>query len=279
MHCGGDLARMKQFIEEGVELSNNSIFEFLKSVVCMFVLAPYNLVNTVSTRIIYLKRSCIAKMLLCSVAISAAVTLVNACVMIYFGQFSLTLGKFPLIIMIADTVILILLYFLFGSIDFVTYSQLDALSLTKNTEEKQTQDVTAEDSEFQDFQETEASTVTEEPKAEDSVNKEISTDSGTANVNEDSASQECADGHGGNAETAFWVERLAAERRQIFIGIKLSKDERKLLDKELDRSEEISEFLSEHALAVAEAAANTEDLSNLEMLDINVIPSKFRALA
>lgn len=270
---------MKQFIEEGVELNNNSIFEFLQSVICMFVLAPYNLVNTVSARIIYLKRSCIAKMLLCSVAISVAVTLVNACVMIYFGQFSLTLGKFPLIIMIADTVILILLYFLFGSIDFVTYSQLDALSLTKNTEEKQTQDVTAEDSEFQDFQEIEASTVTEEKKAEESVNEEISTDSGTANVNEDSASQECADGHGNNAETAFWVKHLAAERRQILIGIKLSKDERKLLDKELDRSEETSEFLSERALAVAEAAANTEDLSNLEMLDINVIPSKFRALA
>lgn len=281
MHCGGDFAGMKQFIEEGIELNHDSPLQFLQSVVCMFVLAPYNLVNTVSSRIIYLKRSCIAKMILCAIAIAGIVTLTNGGIMIYFGRFSWTLGKFPLVVMAISTAVLILFYFLFTLVDFVTYSQLDALSLVK------TEDSSAGDgaTKFESTGKHDEIEGDEDTREHSEIEGDVGTRKIVAAVDKEQVCEaegkfEQSDEAEGKLEpgTSF-LRRMVGESCFLSLGVKLSTEERAVLQEELETAEEKSEYLSERALAVADAAANTEDLANLEILDINVIPSRFRALA
>lgn len=256
---------MKQFIDEGTNIDISSPIKAVQTIVTLIILAPYRMIDTVSTRIIYLKKSQIMKMLLYSVVIACIITAINAGIMLYLDIFSLTAGKFPIASMLIGIAILIAAYFALGVIDFVAYSQLDALVLMNtdtNTELSEAEEATelSEDSQSED-------------KHSETIKKDLSAEFS------DSMKEEEANSVKNSIDNTFSLGKWSISNSDINIGKTLSNDELLILQEEITNSIETSEYLAASTLAHYDTDEVMEDTINLDVLNIGVIPTKFRALA
>jgi hypothetical protein len=295
---------MKKFIKGETEINFSSPVSFMQSAACLALLAPYRLVDTVSTVIIYLKKAYIAKMLLYALTISGFITAANTVALVYLGRFSLTRGKLPLVVLIASTIVLLMAYLFFGVVDFTAYSQLDAL-----VADEKCADTDSAAGEAADIDSAAEEAVSGGFGVESATEGRNSADSSKSAENEDvSASNTIgnpnmmSEGLGMNIDLPNGVDTAKDAglrgkannskedkhyvggpwlkgKRKIVIGVNLSKEEETSLKNEIQQSENPSEFLSEEFLASVKVSEIIEDDANMEFLGINVIPSKFRALA
>ena len=285
---------MKKFIKGETEISFSSPVSFMQSAACLALLAPYRLVDTVSTVIIYLKKAYIAKMLLYALSISGFITAANTVALVYLGRFSLTRGKLPLVVLIASTIVLLMAYLFFGVVDFTAYSQLDALVADEKCAGTDSAAGEAASGGFGVESATEGRNSADSSRSAESVDVSTSDTMGNPNMMSEGASMnidlpnsvDIAKDAGlrGKANNSKEDKHYVGgpwlkDKRKIVIGVNLSEEEETSLKNEIQQSENPSEFLSEEFLASVKISEIIEDDANMEFLGINVIPSKFRALA
>lgn len=119
-----------KFFEYQTPIDLSSPFNFLRSILINLVFAPFKLVVEIGRKIVFLPRVAIDRFLLSSIIISIIHTVIQVLVLLYRNSFSLWFGKFPIILSLAATVCLIILYFIFNSMSFVIYEHLDKMYAT-----------------------------------------------------------------------------------------------------------------------------------------------------
>lgn len=113
-----------------IKLETDSVFSFICSLLILVVFAPFRLTINLSKRIVFLAREGIDKMLFLSVLIGVVLTIASTVVQLIQGRFSLLNGTFPIILMIAGCIILVLLYFAFSSAKLIAYSSSRSAEMT-----------------------------------------------------------------------------------------------------------------------------------------------------
>lgn len=114
---------MVKFIEEDFEISKENPFDMLKSLLIMVLVAPARYLLTIFSKVLYLPKAILEKVLLCATIISASISLTNVAVSLYFKSFRVSSLFFQ--ITVISTIVLVLFYFIFAMSSIVLYEQMD----------------------------------------------------------------------------------------------------------------------------------------------------------
>ena len=147
----GDNNRAMKFIEHCIEFKTDNPSELLKSVIVLTLTAPYRLVTEISSKIIFLGKDKIQKVLLYAIGIACSILVAMLLGRQVMKETSWFTGRFPPVMVATAIVLLIILYFVFSSFNFVIYDQLDLLfsktlsnSDSSESEEEIIEEVTTE---------------------------------------------------------------------------------------------------------------------------------------
>lgn len=116
---------MVKFIEEDFEISKENPFDMLKSLLIMVLVAPARYLLTIFSKVLYLPKAVLEKVLLCATIISASISLANVAISLYFKSFRVSSLFFQ--ITVISTIILVLSYFIFAMSSIVLYEQMDSM--------------------------------------------------------------------------------------------------------------------------------------------------------
>lgn len=97
---------------------------FMRSIVCLVVFAPFYLINEISLKVVFLKKEVISQILLVSVLVDAATAAGIIIFKLLAGTFSVLYGPLPLIVMAFSIAVLLLLYMLFNTVSFMIFDDL-----------------------------------------------------------------------------------------------------------------------------------------------------------
>lgn len=97
---------------------------FLKSIIAMLIFAPFYFLHDISVKIVFLKKEIIVRILQTAAALSFGFTVVLVAVKWYFGVLTILGGTIPIIVPLCSSIILLLSYVVFDSVDLALYSEL-----------------------------------------------------------------------------------------------------------------------------------------------------------
>lgn len=116
-----------RYTEREYDYNYGSFKDWIQHIAALFIVAPLRLVSEISTKLIYLNRKLIIKILNLSVIINTICLGVFCGLKMYLGTFDLWLGKIPIIIQILGLVILLLIDTWYQLYDFAIYQHVNAL--------------------------------------------------------------------------------------------------------------------------------------------------------
>ena len=126
---------MVKFIEEDFEISKENPFDMLKSLLIMVLVAPARYLLTIFSKVLYLPKAVLEKVLLCATIISASISLANVAVSLYFKSFRVSSLFFQ--ITVISTIVLVLFYFIFAMSSIVLYEQMDSMKDKEESSSKE----------------------------------------------------------------------------------------------------------------------------------------------
>ena len=126
---------MVKFIEEDFEISKENPFDMLKSLLIMVLVAPARYLLTIFSKVLYLPKAVLEKVLLCATIISASISLANVAISLYFKSFRVSSLFFQ--ITVISTIILVLFYFIFAMSSIVLYEQMDSMKDKEESSSKE----------------------------------------------------------------------------------------------------------------------------------------------
>lgn len=126
---------MVKFIEEDFEISKENPFDMLKSLLIMVLVAPARYLLTIFSKVLYLPKAVLEKVLLCATIISASISLANVAISLYFKSFRVSSLFFQ--ITVISTIILVLFYFIFAMSSIVLYEQMDSMQDKEESSSKE----------------------------------------------------------------------------------------------------------------------------------------------
>lgn len=126
---------MVKFIEEDFEISKENPFDMLKSLLIMVLVAPARYLLTIFSKVLYLPKAILEKVLLCATIISASISLANVAVSLYFKSFRVSSLFFQ--ITVISTIVLVLFYFIFAMSSIVLYEQMDSMKDKEESSSKE----------------------------------------------------------------------------------------------------------------------------------------------
>ena len=101
---------MKKFIEDDFSVDCHTPLKAVQSIIVMLLTAPFKLVMTISSKILYLPKEAIVMSVRNSFLVSAIITVAIVAGELYTNSFSLFEGKIPVVMLAAVTLFLAFLY-------------------------------------------------------------------------------------------------------------------------------------------------------------------------
>ena len=116
-----------RYTEKEYDGDARNLKDWIQNSVGLFVVAPLRLINEISSKIVYLKRSLIIKILNLAVIINLVSLVLNGVISTWLGNFNIWLGKVPFVLQIASFIILLTINIWYRCYDFMIQRQLSAL--------------------------------------------------------------------------------------------------------------------------------------------------------
>lgn len=136
-NAGRSFGDIMRYTEKEYDFEYTDMKAWLQNVAALFIVAPLRLFNEISTKIVYLNRSLIIKILNLTVILNLLFVSVAVGVNYWLGDLNIWLGKIPIVLQIASLIITIIINLWYRFYDFMIYQQLDKLlPLRKNTTAK-----------------------------------------------------------------------------------------------------------------------------------------------
>lgn len=123
--CGGGDVAMKKFIEEDIVIDKGSPINFFKSILLLVISAPAKFLLTITTKMIYLPKQILERVLLFSLMISCVVTIGGIALDLFFGVF--TIRSVFTVACIITTMFFVITYFIFTVGTLTIYEQMSSL--------------------------------------------------------------------------------------------------------------------------------------------------------
>lgn len=264
---------MKKFIEDDFSVDCHTPLKAVQSIVVMLLTAPFKLVMTISSKILYLPKEAIVMSVRNSFLVSAIITVAIVAGELYTNSFSLFAGKIPVVMLAAVTLFLAFLYIVVNATDFSAYTELNSLLSLQEGEQRVEQQA--------------------EPQAEPQVGVQAEVQAEQAMDGEDYIVDDLSFGEdditvplpsqpipqSAPAPQVFSVN--VAENFKfdsIDAGAVLPEEQLQAFVAMLEKSTEPSEFLSEAILQNFNPDEEVADDGNLDYLGLGVIPNNFKAL-
>lgn len=116
-----------RYTEKEYKFEYGSMTEWLQDILGIICIAPLRLCNEISTKVVYLKKSIIERVLFVAVFIQIIVVMVTAIIERALGTVNLFTGKVPLLLQLIVLVILCVGAFVYKINELAIYSHLNAL--------------------------------------------------------------------------------------------------------------------------------------------------------
>ena len=273
-----------KFFDKITGLNTNSLFDFMSSLLCMFVLAPVRLVHEIAKKAVYLTRKQLDKVFFTAMCFAIGLTVVTVFIRYSRKQYSLFLGKLPVIVLITGDLILFCMYALFNSTKFVVYdsSIKQLVKPATHTEDRRDADSThdsdvqqtanksntSDDSNSTDFTAVQMVDITEhdlrEMESTDN-NEEMESDFSTI-----IDSQELRE-----YQTKLLNGVMGLQKLQDDVA-KISTEELQQLQQNLAEIRPPSKFVDSANMKRIAGANNLEDLDDSDLQDVQDIPADFK---
>lgn len=285
---------MKKFIEDDFKVDYKSPLSAIQSVVVMLLTAPFKLVMTISSKILYLPKEAIIATVRNSFVVSFVVTVAVIAGELYMKKFSLFTGKVPVIMLAAVTVFLAFLYVGANAVDLSAYSELKVLlgqmeeeevepaspSLQPEEELKASLPLQTGEDETIFMDDLYSEDLKDDEEGEQASLQQVTTSPQQATMQVTSLPQQTT-----VQVTSPLKQQVSVKIAEKFdydkmnAGASLPEDSLKALIGLLEKSTNPSEFLSESLLEGFKPEEEVADDSNLECLSLGIIPNSFKALA
>lgn len=283
-----------KFTENCIELKTDTPTDIIKGVLILTFTAPYRLITEVSSKVIFLGKEKIQKVLLFAILIAAYVLLGMLIGLKFEGEFDLLSGRFPPIIVIAALVLLIVLYAIFAKFNFVIYDQFDQLfTKTLEYEDNEVEEANAEvESNKEDFEQ--SSDVSQFIVTADEIERDRQEEIVESSV-EDLLSDEL---HTSEAKTPeFTEEEKGVKQISEVYNFEYSDIVNKLrnsdtayngfmsatkiqeLSDEMEDSVDPSKYINEELISMFLEEIENDVTQSIEDLDLTVIPSGFTCVS
>ena len=282
----GDNNRAMKFIEHCIEFKTDNPSELLKSVIVLTLTAPYRLVTEISSKIIFLGKDKIQKVLLYAIGIACSILVAMLLGRQVMKETSWFTGRFPPVMVATAIVLLIILYFVFSSFNFVIYDQLDLLfsktlsnSDSSESEEEIIEEVTTETSveESDDISAFMANT-------EEAMDGESAVEAVEQSAVVDEKPEEIVDNPAlkqVNKDYNYHYSDIVSTLRNsssAYNGFMSSEDVQELSDS-LNDVIDPSKYISEELISKFLSEVDSIAANNVEDLDLTIIPSGFRCVS
>lgn len=116
-----------RYTEKEYKFEYGSMTEWFQDILGIICIAPLRLCNEISTKVVYLKKSIIERVLFVAVFIQIIVVMVTAIIERALGTVNLFTGKVPLLLQLIVLVILCVGAFVYKINELAIYSHLNAL--------------------------------------------------------------------------------------------------------------------------------------------------------
>lgn len=116
-----------RYTEKEYKFEYGSMTEWLQDILGIICIAPLRLCNEISTKVVYLKKSIIERVLFVAVFIQIIVVMITAIIERALGTVNLFTGKVPLLLQLIVLVILCVGAFVYKINELAIYSHLNAL--------------------------------------------------------------------------------------------------------------------------------------------------------
>lgn len=282
----GDNNRAMKFIEHCIEFKTDNPSELLKSVIVLTLTAPYRLVTEISSKIIFLGKDKIQKVLLYAIGIACSILVAMLLGRQVMKETSWFTGRFPPVMVATAIVLLIILYFVFSSFNFVIYDQLDLLfsktlsnSDSSESEEEIIEEVTTEAGveESDDISAFMANT-------EEAMDGESAVEAVEQSAVVDEKPEEIVDNPAlkqVNRDYNYHYSDIVSTLRNsssAYNGFMSSEDVQELSDS-LNDVIDPSKYISEELISKFLSEVDSIAANNVEDLDLTIIPSGFRCVS
>ncbi len=147
-HTSRGFGDFMRYTEKEYDFEYGDMKEWLQNIAALFIVAPLRLFNEISTKIVYLNRSLIIKVLNLAVVLNLLFVGAAIGIKIWLGELNIWLGKVPIVLQLASLAIVIVINLWYRFYDFIIYQQLDKLLPLKKkspAEEESIEEVSIED--------------------------------------------------------------------------------------------------------------------------------------
>lgn len=122
---GGDVGYMR-YTEQDNEIKFESFYDYVRNIIVLLIIGPLRLIKEVSTKVVFISREAIRKVLLSAVAIQIVLLALQIIINILLGiEFTILSGRVPIIVHVVSAVLLLTLNFAYSAYDFLIYQQLE----------------------------------------------------------------------------------------------------------------------------------------------------------
>ena len=104
-----------KFFENKVELKVTTVFDFLRTAANLLLFGPFRLVQEISKKIVYVTKIELNRVFFTAVIIALLMTVANTVAQLATGDFDIFKGKMPLILMLACSIVLLIVYCIVSS--------------------------------------------------------------------------------------------------------------------------------------------------------------------
>lgn len=121
-----------RYTEKEYDYEYHNFKEWLQGIAALFIVAPLRLFNEISTKLIYLQRSLVLKVLNLTVFLQVLYVTANIGFNLWLGELNIWAGKIPIVLQCASLVLLTIINIWYRFYDFAIYQQLEKLLPNKD---------------------------------------------------------------------------------------------------------------------------------------------------
>lgn len=116
-----------RYTEQDNSFKFESFYDYVRGVIVFTIIAPLRLIKEISTKVIYLSKDKLRKILSTACIIECCIMLLQIVINITFlqNEFNLLTGKVPIVVHLASSLVLLTLAIWYNTYDFIIYKQLE----------------------------------------------------------------------------------------------------------------------------------------------------------
>ena len=123
----GGVSCLMRYTEKDYRFEFSSPVEWIQNILGIICIAPLRLCNEISSKIVYLSRNLIEKIIFLSVILQIVITVITAFLQSYFSELSANEGKIPILLLLIVLAFTCLAFCFFKFYDISIYAQLNQI--------------------------------------------------------------------------------------------------------------------------------------------------------